>query len=329
MVTEQLDRNLTFFSQADSELPDSLPIYLMGAYAEYTDDGCLAYRTQGPLYFRCDMGNPGEIYDSIEFVTPVPVVEVLAEGTVLDNLYIGLSQSTITYTHNADNCKVQNCEVAWIGGCIYAYSFENLVGNPSGVTRFGDAINGASSHVTVQNNYIHNITECGLGIEMLNSDSPAPEDIHYIGNLLYHVGSSLGYMNRAEDADESFMLRNCTFENNMVLFSGLGAENSFNEACAFAVDGGSNPQEGCAVRDNVFFCSRDALLFWTLCDAEMLPEFSGNQYIQYNSYPYLYVIEPYQKCWADQAGYVVREFLGDETGSYTTLYSFSWDTLNW
>lgn len=329
VVTEQLDRNLTFFSQADSELPDSLPIYLMGAYAEYTDDGCLAYRTQGPLYFRCDMGNPGEIYDSIEFVTPVPVVEVLAEGTVLDNLYIGLSQSTITYTHNADNCKVQNCEVAWIGGCIYAYSFENLVGNPSGVTRFGDAINGASSHVTVQNNYIHNITECGLGIEMLNSDSPAPEDIHYIGNLLYHVGSSLGYMNRAEDADESFMLRNCTFENNMVLFSGLGAENSFNEACAFAVDGGSNPQEGCAVRDNVFFCSRDALLFWTLCDAEMLPEFSGNQYIQYNSYPYLYVIEPYQKCWADQAGYVVREFLGDETGSYTTLYSFSWDTLNW
>lgn len=329
VVKEQLDRDLTFFSQADSELPDTLPIYLMGAYAEYTDEGCLAYRTQGPLYFRCDAGNPGEIYDSIEFVTPVPVVEVLAEGTVLDNLYIGLSQSTITYTHNADNCKVQNCEVAWIGGCIYSYSFENLVGNPSGVTRFGDAINGASSHVTVQNNYIHNITECGLGIEMLNSDSPAPEDIHYIGNLLYHVGSSLGYMNRAEDADESFMFRNCTFENNIVLFSGLGAENSFNEACAFAVDGGSNPQEGCAVRDNVFFCSRDALLFWTLCDAEMLPEFSGNQYIQYNSYPYLYVMEPYQKCWADQAEYVVREFLGDATGSYTTLYSFIWDTLNW
>ena len=83
------------------------------------------------------------------------------------------------------------------------------------------------------------------------------------------------------------------------------------------------------MRDNVFFCSRDALLFWTLCDAEMLPEFSGNQYIQYNSYPYLHVTEPYQKCWADQAEYVVREFLGDETGSYTTLYSFSWDTLNW
>ena len=115
----------------------------------------------------------------------------------------------------------------------------------------------------------------------------------------------------------------------MVLFSGLGAENSFNEACAFAVDGGNNPQEGCAVRDNVFFCSRDALLFWTLCDPEMLPEFSGNQYVQYNSYPYLYITEPYQKCWADQAEYVVREFLGDETGSYTTLYSFGWDTLDW
>ena len=59
----------------------------------------------------------------------------------------------------------------------------------------------------------------------------------------------------------------------------------------------------------MFFCSQDALLFWMLCDAEMLPEFSGNQYIQYNSYLHLYVVAPCQKCWADQAAYVVREFL--------------------
>lgn len=329
VVTEQLDRDLTFFSQADSELPDSLPIYLMGAYAEFTDEGCLAYRTQGPLYFRCDEGNPGEIYDSIEFVTPMPSVEVLSEGTVLDNLYIGFTQGSIIYHYDADNCKVQNCEVAWIGGCIFSYSFDDLEANPRGVTRFGDGINGASSCVTVQNNYIHSIIDCGICLEMFSGDGCSPVDTHYIGNLIYHVGSGMGYMNRDENADESHMFQNCTFEDNMVLFSGLSKENSFNEACAFAVDGGNNPQEGCAVRNNVFFCSRDALLFWTLCDAQMLPEFSGNQYIQYNSYPYLYVIEPYQKCWADQAEYVVREFLGDETGSYTTLYSFGWDTLNW
>ena len=329
VVTEQLDRDLTFFSQADSELPDALPIYLMGAYAEFTDEGCLAYRTQGPLYFRCDEGNPGEIYDSIEFVTPMPSVEVLSEGTVLDNLFIGFTQGSIIYHYDADNCRVQNCEVAWIGGCVTSYSFDDLEANPRGVTRFGDGINGASSYVTVQNNYIHSIIDCGIGLEMFSGDGCSPVDTHYIGNLIYHVGSGMGYMNRDENADESHMFQNCTFEDNMVLFSGLSKENSFNEACAFSVDGGNNPQEGCAVRNNVFFCSRDALLLWTLCDAQMLPEFSGNQYIQYNSYPYLHVIEPYQKCWADQAEYVVREFLGDETGSYTTLYSFSWDTLNW
>ncbi|MBM6830050.1 hypothetical protein H9X85_09545 [Anaerotignum lactatifermentans] len=329
VVTEQLDRDLTFFSQADSELPDTLPIYLMGAYAEFTDEGCLAYRTQGPLYFRCDEGNPGKIYDSIEFVTPMPSIEVLSEGTVLDNLYIGFTQGTVTYHYNADNCRVQNCEVAWIGGCVTSYSFDDLEANPRGVTRFGDGINGASSHVTVQNNYIHSIIDCGICLEMFSGDGCSPVDTHYIGNLIYHVGSGLGYMNRDENADESHMFQNCTFEDNMVLFSGLSKENSFNEACAFAVDGGNNPQKDCAVRNNVFFCSRDALLLWTLCDTQMLPEFSGNQYIQYNSYPYLYVIEPYQKCWADQAEYVVREFLGDETGSYTTLYSFRWDTLNW
>ena len=26
---------------------------------------------------------------------------------------------------------------------------------------------------------------------------------------------------------------------------------------------------------------------------------------------------------------VIQDFLGDEAGNYTTLYSFSWDTLNW
>ena len=329
VVTEQLDRDLTFFSRADSELPDTLPIYLMGAYAEYTDEGCLAYRTQGPLYFRCDAGNPGELYDSIEFVTPMPSVEVLAEGTVLDNLYIGFTQGTVTYHYDADYCAVQNCEVAWIGGCVFSYSFDDLEANPRGVTRFGDGINGASSHVTIQNNYVHSIIDCGICLEMFSGDGCSPEDVHYVGNLIYRVGSGLGYMNRDENADESHMFRNCTFEDNMVLFSGLSGENSFNESCAFAVDGGSNPQEDCAVRDNVCFCSRDCLFLWTLCDPEMLPEFSGNRYVQYNSYPYLYVIEPYQKCWADQVEYVVREFLGDETGSYTTLYSFGWDTLDW
>ena len=104
-------------------------------------------------------------------------------------------------------------------------------------------------------------------------------------------------MNRDENADKSLMFQNCTFEDNMVLFSRLSKGNSFNEACTFAVGGGYNPQVDCAVRDNVFFCSRDTLLFGTLCDPEMLPEFSGNQHIQYNSYPYLYVIELYQKCW--------------------------------
>lgn len=248
VVTEQLDRDLTFFSQADSELPDTLPIYLMGAYAEFTDEGCLAYRTQGPLYFRCDGGNPGELYDSIEFVTPMPSVEVLSEGTVLDNLCIGFTQGSLIYHYDADNCRVQNCEVAWIGGCVTSYSFDDLEACPRGVTRFGDGINGASSYVTVQNNYIHSIIDCGIGLEMFSGDGCSPVDTRYIGNLVYHVGSGLGYMNRDENADESHMFRNCTFEDNMVLFSGLSRENSSNEACALAVDGGSNPQEGCAVR---------------------------------------------------------------------------------
>ena len=45
----------------------------------------------GELYFRCDEGNPGELYESIEFQTQCPLFDNVADGCVLDNLFIGFA----------------------------------------------------------------------------------------------------------------------------------------------------------------------------------------------------------------------------------------------
>lgn len=74
-------------------------------FLEYSEqdleDGC-AFRSwnpdirgydyvTGPLYFRCDEGNPGELYDSIEFIQPNSLSDGFAPYTVYDNLHYFLS----------------------------------------------------------------------------------------------------------------------------------------------------------------------------------------------------------------------------------------------
>ena len=197
-VKEQLKEDLTFFSHASSELPNTLPAYLSGAMSQH--DGIpLTCKTKGKLYFRCDAGNPGKIYESIEFVTPWYVLnDPVAENCTLDNLYIGYGGSGVS-VGNA-GLTVQNCEMAWIGGLIISYSFEDHDGNPRGALRVGGAIGSHADDMTIRNNYIHEIYEEAALVEIFESqkaytDDLIIKDVLIAENLIYHVGSGLGYFN--------------------------------------------------------------------------------------------------------------------------------------
>jgi len=98
-----------------------------------------------------------------------------------------------------------------------------------------------------------------------------------------------------------------------------------NASCAGSIDGGLNLQEGCAIRNNVFFASRDCLFFINQLHPETLPDFEGNTYIQYESYPLLWLKEANEKYGMDDAEGVIRNTLGDASGTYTTLHSMRWD----
>lgn len=332
-VEEELTRDLTFFSQASSKLPNSLPAYLQGAAAEYDENGApLSYKTSGPLYLRCDAGNPCEAYESIEFIVPTGVLgDPILEGCTVDNLYIGFAGSGLI-CGEAD-ITIQNCELAWTGGCVTSYSFEDLDGNPRGILRTGGALSSHADNTAVTGNYIHEIYEEGFLVETFQSQEAYAdllvENVRFCGNLLYHANSGLGYFNWDQEANPDHMYKNFLYEDNLVLFSGLNNWSSRNAACAFNIDGGPNLQENCVFRNNLFFCSRDTLLYLNEYHPETFPEFSGNQYLQYDGYPWLWVNTEQERYWADEAEAAVRTVFGDETGTYTRLRSLRWGRLDW
>ncbi len=76
----------------------------------------------GKLYLRCDAGNPGEVYDSIEFFTGVDGRNKcigVAENAILDNLSFKYLGSAVSME---DGATVRNCWVEYCGGIVQAYN---------------------------------------------------------------------------------------------------------------------------------------------------------------------------------------------------------------
>ena len=76
----------------------------------------------GDLFVRCDEGNPGELYEAVEFVAKYAAFDGMANYTTLDNLSFGYSTGTIASGYyegvSSDYVTIQNCEVSWNGGAL-------------------------------------------------------------------------------------------------------------------------------------------------------------------------------------------------------------------
>ena len=108
-VAAELTEDLTFFSQADSTLPDTLPVYLLG-WMDSGQEEFYCMTASGPLYLRCDKGNPGELYDQIEFLTPHAQFDGIQDDVVLDNLdlrYTG--RDLVSVDPRCEGVLIQNC----------------------------------------------------------------------------------------------------------------------------------------------------------------------------------------------------------------------------
>ncbi|MBR5307597.1 MAG: right-handed parallel beta-helix repeat-containing protein [Clostridia bacterium] len=144
---EALDANFKYFHAANSIV---------------TGKEINAQVATGPLYLRCDNGNPGKVFDSIEFNVKTHGIRIGGNDITIDNLCIkhagahGISAGTVR------NLIVKNCEIGWIGGSIQGYNANASKGNHA--TRFGNGVEvyGGCDNYVIDNCYIYQCYDAGV-----------------------------------------------------------------------------------------------------------------------------------------------------------------------
>ena len=178
------------------------------------------------IYLRCDEGNPGEIYDSIEFISKTETDDVgtivFGENCILDNICIMYNAGTSVSMTEHDNCTIQNCEFAWCGTRLDMF-FEPEEYEP-GIWTDGNVIQLIGSNCTVQNNYIHDVDGGGIVFELggdISERVPFTGNV-ILGNLIERCGDPLYIRNNDQDEEIAAAFGEMKIDNNYIIDTGYG-----------------------------------------------------------------------------------------------------------
>lgn len=233
------------------------------------------------LYFYCDKGNPGKVYDSIEIGVKKSVFSVSrVENVTLDNLrvkYVGTHGITLC---DCDNSTITNCEIGFIGGCIQ-----------SGTVRLGNAIqvwNGVQNH-RVENCWIYQVYDAALTFQGDNSyksgflrnynNNDLYKDITYTNNLVEYSTYSFEFWHgntdkEGKDHDTMTVARfiNVNISNNISRFAGYGwgrqrPDHMGNHICVWrrCTPNASN----CRISNNLFDLADGYMVYWQFKDSDL------------------------------------------------------------
>lgn len=286
-VVTGLTKDLDFFSCVD--------LSMIKPFEQVNSTG-----VTGPLYLRCDAGNPGTIYSRIDFSQDGMGVSPLGtngKDLTIDNI------SIVFFGALGVDCRgylgwtktmVQNCEIGWCGGGITNYSY--LPGN----NRFayaatsGGAVHMAGPQKTAVNNYIHHCASKSFVIAIHDRPSASPiySDILIQGNLLEYNAAALHLVNYMEQenptVDSGF--KNVSFSDNYVMYTGYGWVDTMTQRTDLMLEkihssaiefGGEylNKNGGIFIKNNIFYLSKYTLVHCFM-PKDNQPVFSGNIYAQ-------------------------------------------------
>ncbi len=255
----------------------------------------------GSLYLRCDAGNPGEIYDTIEFFTSIDGngrgVHV-AKNTTLDSLSF---KYLATGIGSSGTVTIRNCTVEYSGGIVQGYSktgFEVVEGDDGEwrITRCGEGISTGGSDCVVTNNYIAYSYDFGLSVENYADrwlHDPvgdwAYHNVTVSGNLVEYAGGGLACASwDAMALGASIpMFDNICYADNYVLYTSMGWSHwNYEEAKTYlaSVVASMHPGNSGQVKfeNNVFYDCRDIsqlVMYEYFDDDKAAVIFHGNTYV--------------------------------------------------
>lgn len=213
-------------------------------------------------------------------------------------------------------------------GCIVGVynTGDASTGYGAGIQRLAGGMGGGNHGTRFQNNYVHHMYHAGGGIETFEEqgfESGSVYGVQFVGNLFYQCSSGLTFFNWDEEPNPERKFVDCIYEDNWVLFTGLEDWMDQSFSPAFSHEGGPNLQEGCAIRNNVFFVARSTIVYIQKYVEEYFPDFEGNTYVQYADIPLIHCDSENLETdiYDPQAA---MEVLGDESGTVILLNEDIW-----
>ncbi len=253
----------------------------------------LTEKSLGELYLRCDKGNPGEVFGSIEACARRNMFRVGSNRNVrIDNLcikYVGC-HAISAGGECVVGLKVTNCEIGWIGGTIQHY-FGTDPNYPQGgrgtVTRYGNGIEiyGGCDDYEASDCYIYQCYDAGITHQVTtNGNKRVMKNVLYKDNLVEYCVYSIEYFLEMNNGDTESYMDNIEMCGNILRYSGYGwGQQRHNTDTPAHIKGWSytNKASNYLVHDNIFDRAAYRMLHLVAEKEESCPVMHDNTYIQH------------------------------------------------
>lgn len=243
----------------------------------------------GDLYLRCDAGNPGEVFDSIEAIVRRVTFRVGGNANVhIDNICMKYYCFGVSAGGHCVGLHVTNCEIGWIGGNIQHY-FGTDPNYPQGtrgsVTRFGNAIEiyGGCEDYLVENCYIYQSYDAGMTHQVTTWKKMTMHKVRYLNNLVEKCVYGIEYFLDQKDGESESCMDDILMAGNIIRLSGYGwGQQRHNYYTPALIKGWSyvNTARNYTIKDNIFDRSAFKLVHLVSLKPESKPVMDNNTFIQ-------------------------------------------------
>ncbi|MBE6705686.1 MAG: hypothetical protein E7583_10505 [Ruminococcaceae bacterium] len=237
----------------------------------------------GYVYLRCDKGNPGRIYDSIEIATRKNIASC-AKDVTYDNIAFKYGGAHGIGAGTVEGLTVRYCEFGWIGGSWFRTDI---------LSRYGNAIEiyGGCRNYICDHNYIYQIYDAGITHQCKNPKGDILMcDIKYNCNLVEDTTYSIEYFltfadpNALEEGEAlgKRYMKNVEMCGNILRRSGYGfGDQRPDKSRAAHIKGWNhdNPAMNYTIHDNIFDTSKYMLLHIGAAHHKYLPKLWNNTYV--------------------------------------------------
>lgn len=243
----------------------------------------------GDLFLRCDMGNPGEIFDSIEAIPFGSTFRCQRLSNIkIDNIAIKYTNFAVSAGDDSRGLHVTNCEIGWIGGCVQMYlglDPNYPEGGRGSVTRYGNGVEiyGGCDDYVVSNCYIYQVYDAGITHQAGAPIRYDMKNIRYSNNLIEYCVYGIEYFLYLMEGGEGSHMENVEICQNIFRYSGYGwGQQRHNFHTPAHIKGWSyeNPAVNFAVHDNIFGEAGYRMVHLVAKKAESCPKMYCNTYIQ-------------------------------------------------